>query len=109
MKQQILLALTLGAIGCSGGAVAEKLGLVESPTASPDGFSMVGSKTLTEEQISRLLYLQWPQSAEAIEDLLGYPNVRETNADYYVMPNGKSLTIFFSEGKAVQFAIGESR
>lgn len=110
MKNYLFIGLALSAIGCSGGAVAEKVGLVEAPlTQQPDGFVMVESGKVSEAQLVRFLYLQFPQSAEAIESVLGIPYLRDDAADYYRLQNGKNLTVYYADGKAVRFSIGESK
>lgn len=72
----ILLGLKLGSVGAialgavGGGAIAalEPWGLGEG---------------LTPEQAAAVPYLAWPQSYEAMVDLLGYPDARDESADWY--------------------------
>jgi len=91
-------------------AVGQQTGLVahgEGP--GPDAFKMVGSSgQLTQYQTTTLLHLNWPQSHQAIASVLGTPNSRDTNADYYTLPNGHTATIHYSGGDATGYSLGDS-
>jgi hypothetical protein len=43
---------------------------------------------ITNDQAVSVLYLQWPQSQQAITSLLGSPNQRSAESDWYLRPGG---------------------
>lgn len=121
----LLLAFQIVAMGCStearelwaddlaeltdGAAIASKTGLQpQQSEPSVDAFEMVGSGDLTKQQLNSVFYLQWPQSHEAMAGLLGQPKYRDDGADYYTMPNGHSLTVYYAGGVATGYSLGDS-
>lgn len=77
--------------------------------ASSKAYTMVGTQQLTEHQMLSVLYLNWPQSYQAMSSLLGAPEVRDDGADYYTMPNGNQLAILYnSSGMATGYSLGDS-
>lgn len=46
---------------------------------------------ITDEQINQLNHLIWPQSYDAIKNLVGYPAYRDGQLDYYRNPNTGTL------------------
>lgn len=91
-------------------AVSQEIGLVGADSGpSADAFTMVGSADqLTVQQLNTVLHLGWPQSYQAIEGVLGRPHTRDTYADYYTMPNGHILTVYYSGGNATGYSLGDS-
>ena len=122
----LLLACQVVAIGCSTEshqlwaddlaeltqeqvAIASKTGLQpQQGKPSADAFVMAGNGNVTKQQLTSVLYLQWPQSYGAMFNLLGSPAKRDDWADYYVMPNGHSLTVYYANGVATGYSLGDS-
>ena len=73
-----------------------------------DAFVMVATGQVNEAQINSLFWLTWPQSHEAMTDLLGYPAQQDDHADYYTMPNGHGLTVYYNGGYAFGYSLGDS-
>lgn len=58
---------------------------------------------LSIEQAASVPYLQWPQSYEAMIDLLGYPDARDEQSDFYNLPSGGHIRIDYSGPIAVSY------
>ncbi|MEO1351313.1 MAG: hypothetical protein AAFW84_21305 [Cyanobacteria bacterium J06635_15] len=90
-------------------AVASKTGLqAQQGQTKAEAFTMAGGSALTDHQLLSVLYLQWPQSHEAIAGLLGTPGYRDDQADYFTMPNGHTLTVYYAGGEAIGYTLGDS-
>lgn len=96
--------------GSGGAAVAQNTGFQKSTDAEPtEAFNMVGSSgAVTSDQLAKLFYLSWPQSGEAMVDLLGQPAQRDQTRDFYRMPNGHWLVIYYDPTGAYGFSMGDS-
>ena len=65
------------------------------PSAAPSlGLQPYGvDGELSETDITRLLYLQFPQSYNAISNEFGFSAYRDSTTDYYKLPNGRWAAI----------------
>lgn len=100
--------------GQGGAAVASPTGFQPQPASDPsnEAFNMVGSTgSVTEKQLERLFFLNWPQSADAMVSLLGQPKARDAEYDYYVMPNGHYVLVHYNPaaGTAYGFSLDDSQ
>ncbi|MGD1858179.1 MAG: hypothetical protein ACFB2W_28415 [Leptolyngbyaceae cyanobacterium] len=103
-----LISDVVNAIAAEAVAVVEETEQ-EFQEPSSKAYTMVGSQQLSEHQVLSVLYLSWPQSYKAVSSLLGAPDARDNQADYYTMPNGNQLAILYSSsGMATGYTLGDS-
>ncbi|MEM9906131.1 MAG: hypothetical protein AAF921_14025 [Cyanobacteria bacterium P01_D01_bin.44] len=116
-KQQLaddLAELTRGEVAVSVAmpkAIASKVGFqAEHSQPTDEAFVMAGDGQLNAQQVKTVVvHLAWPQSYEAIYGKLGNPARRDDQADYYVMPNGHQMTIYYdAQGIATGYSLGDS-
>ncbi|NJM57153.1 MAG: hypothetical protein HC857_06570 [Synechococcales cyanobacterium RU_4_20] len=59
---------------------------------------------LSAEQAASVPFLQWPQSYEAMINLLGYPDARDEQSDFYTLSDGRGhIRINYSGPVAVSY------
>jgi hypothetical protein len=58
---------------------------------------------LTDDQAVSVLYLQWPQSYEAIKNLLGSPQQRSEASDWYLRRGGAVRIDYDRDGNAIGY------
>ena len=100
-------------IGCSNGSqvslLSEPAEAVAPSAVPPAGLEPYGlDGTLNESEIKALLYLQFPQSYEAISERFGFPAYRDNNADYYKLPNERWVAIYYSGYTATGYRFSDS-
>ena len=105
--------ITAFLIGCSSsGQISLLSEPVEAvaPSAVPpvrlEPYGLEGE--LNESEIKALLYLQFPQSYEAISERFGFPAYRDNAADYYKLPNGRWVAIQYSGYTATGYRFSDS-
>ena len=100
-------------IGCSNGGqvslLSEPAEAVAPSAVPPAGLEPYGlDGELNESEIKALLYLQFPQSYEAISERFGFPAYRDSAADYYKLPNGRWVAIQYSGYTATGYRFSDS-
>ncbi|MEL7505281.1 MAG: hypothetical protein AAFN18_22765 [Cyanobacteria bacterium J06554_6] len=76
---------------------------------SAKAFTTTSTGQLSVQQLSSFLHLAWPQSSDALYDMLGNPRYTDPGvADYWTMPNGHDLTVYYKHGKATGYSLGDS-
>lgn len=58
---------------------------------------------LSDEQAVSVLYLQWPQSYSAIRNLLGSPQQRSEESDWYLRRGGAVRIDYDRDGNAIGY------
>ena len=82
---------------------------VQSSAAPPPGLQPYGvDGELSETDITRLLYLQFPQSYNAISNEFGFPAYRDSTTDYYRLPNGRWAAIRYVGATAMEVNFSDS-
>ena len=82
---------------------------VEPSAVPPAGLQPYGvDGELSEADIKALLYLQFPQSYEAISDRFGFPAYRDSTTDYYKLPNGRWVAIQYAGKTATGLKFSDS-
>ncbi|ESA32747.1 hypothetical protein N836_24360 [Leptolyngbya sp. Heron Island J] len=108
------VALTIAfLIGCSNGSqislLSEPAEAVAPSAVPPAGLEPYGlDGELNESEIKALLYLQFPQSYEAISERFGFPAYRDSTADYYKLPNSRWVAIYYSGYTATGYRFSDS-
>ena len=100
-------------IGCSNGS---QISLLSEPAeaVAPSAVPPVGLKPygldgeLSEAEIKALLYLQFPQSYDAILNRFGFPAYRDSTTDYYKLPNGRWAAIQYTGTTATGIKFSDS-
>ncbi|MEM9804917.1 MAG: hypothetical protein AAF959_06530 [Cyanobacteria bacterium P01_D01_bin.56] len=100
-------------IGCSNGSqislLSEPAEAVAPSAVPPAGLEPYGlDGELNESEIKALLYLQFPQSYEAISERFGFPAYRDSGADYYQLPNDRWVAIYYSGYTATGYRFSDS-
>ena len=100
-------------IGCSNGSqislLSESAEAVAPSAVPPAGLEPYGlDGELNESEIKALLYLQFPQSYEAISERFGFPAYRDSGADYYQLPNERWVAIYYSGYTATGYRFSDS-
>ncbi|NEP20085.1 MAG: hypothetical protein F6J97_24910 [Leptolyngbya sp. SIO4C1] len=100
-------------LGCSQSELAELLGEpveATSVTAAPppdlQPYGLDGQ--LNESELRALLYLQFPQSYEAMKARFGFPAYRDGVADYYQLPNHRWVAIVYAGKTATGYRFSDS-
>ncbi|MEM1242770.1 MAG: hypothetical protein AAGI45_23310, partial [Cyanobacteria bacterium P01_H01_bin.26] len=75
-----------------------------SPALEPYGID----GELSQAEIEALLYLQFPQSYNAISDRFGFPAYRDSTTDYYKLPNGRWAAIQYAGTTATGLRFSDS-
>lgn len=92
--------LLLLALGAYAGVL-----LANSLPALADTAAAYGTRDgITQEQAAAVPWLAWPQSYSAMVDLLGYPDFRGADADWYRRPDGGHIRIDYDGAKAINYA-----
>jgi hypothetical protein len=103
MKKRTIILIA--AIGITAG--------IESEMYARPGFDYRPSKTaiqygtdrtLSWREVDRFKSLSYPQSRRAITRTFGSGSYRDRDNDYYRLPNGRFLTVRYSERRAVNFS-----
>ena len=82
---------------------------VESSAVPSAGLQPYGvDGELSQADIKALLYLQFPQSYEAISGRFGFPAYRDSTADYYKLPNGRWVAIQYAGKTATGLKFSDS-
>ena len=82
---------------------------VEPSAAPPAGIQPYGvDGELSEADIKALLYLQFPQSYEAISGRFGFPAYRDSTSDYYGLPNGRWVAVQYTGTTATGIKFSDS-
>ena len=82
---------------------------VEPSAVPPAGMQPYGvDGELSEADIKALLYLQFPQSYEAISSRFGFPAYRDSITDYYKLPNGRWVAIQYAGKTATGLKFSDS-
>ena len=82
---------------------------VEPSAAPPPGLQPYGvDGELSEADIKALLYLQFPQSYDAISQRFGFPAYRDSVSDYYKLPNGRWVAIQYAGTTATGLKFSDS-
>ncbi|MEA5464642.1 hypothetical protein [Leptothoe sp. PORK10 BA2] len=82
---------------------------VEPAAAPPPGLQPYGvDGELSEADIKALLYLQFPQSYDAISQRFGFPAYRDSVSDYYKLPNGRWAAIQYAGTAATGLKFSDS-
>ena len=105
----LLFGLTGMISACSESATATGTGLQPATNQRQSFVAFGHEQPLTEQQLTRLFYLSWPQSHDAIASLLGQPH--QTNpgvAESYLMGNGHYATIHYQGGTATGYSLDDS-
>lgn len=100
-------------VGCSSGSqislLSEPAEAVAPSAVPPAGLEPYGlDGELNESEIKSLLYLQFPQSYEAISERFGFPAYRDSTADYYKLPNERWVAIQYSGYNATGYRFSDS-
>lgn len=82
--------------------------LEPSAAPSPDLEPYALDGTLNEAEIKALLYLQFPQSYDAISQRFGFPAYRDSTTDYYKLPNGRWAAIQYAGTTATGLKFSDS-
>ncbi|MBD2054472.1 hypothetical protein H6F88_00210 [Oculatella sp. FACHB-28] len=90
---------------CPAPADATSPATTPAPGTQPYGLD----GTFQTEDILTLQYLSFPQSYTAIKDRFGFPAYRDSQADYYKLPNGNWAAIYYdSSGNAIAYSFSDS-
>ncbi|WP_250565517.1 hypothetical protein [Adonisia turfae] len=113
MKGLAISITTVLLIGCSNGSqislLSEPVEAVAPSALPPVGLEPYGlDGELNESEIRALLYLQFPQSYEAISERFGFPAYRDSAADYYKLPNERWVAIYYSGYTATGYRLSDS-
>ena len=100
-------------IGCSNGSqislLSEPAEAVAPSAVPPAGLEPYGvDGELNESEIRALLYLQFPQSYDAISQRFGFPAYRDSTTDYYKLPNGRWAAIQYAGTTATGLKFSDS-
>ncbi|MBE9068605.1 hypothetical protein IQ260_18320 [Leptolyngbya cf. ectocarpi LEGE 11479] len=79
-----------------------------SAVPSPDLEPYALDGELNKAEIKALLYLQFPQSYDAISERFGFPAYRDSTADYYKLPNGRWVAIQYAGKTATGLRFSDS-
>jgi hypothetical protein len=71
------------------------------PTQSATVMNYGTGDGLTVEQSAALPHIAFPQSYTAMVSRFGYPDARDSRADYYDMANGHRVAVVYSDRAAV--------
>ena len=100
-----LLILSAFLTSCMSPAYAPPMGPLPGEF-SPDGGSQYGSNgVVSDALVLEVAWLAWPQTRQAMTNLIGYPMHFSTYADYYQAPGGQWLVIHYSGPQAVGFSM----
>jgi hypothetical protein len=113
MKRTVLVSTLLLLVSCSQSELSSFLGepveATTPPAAPPAGLEPYGlDGQLSETDIKALLYLQFPQSYEAMQDRFGFPAYRDGAADYYELPNNRWVAVDYSGATATGYRFSDS-
>ncbi len=106
-KVAIACAIAVASIGAPG--MAQATGLIDQlnhylsgDTTQPIAPMNYGTGDgLTSEQSIALRNIAFPQSYPAMVSRFGYPDARDSRADYYDMANGHRVAVVYSDRSAV--------
>jgi hypothetical protein len=74
----------------------------------PQGAMPYGNGRLSPRETTTLMYLEFPQSYDAIKNSLGFPSYRTAAADYYQLPDGRWVMLTYNqENKAIAMQVGD--
>jgi hypothetical protein len=117
---RIAIAPAVVALGCSALGCADSFLLVPPADATRIGFqpgtAAPGPEAqsrglegeLSQAELEKLFWLQWPQSAVTMRKEFGIPNKEEPTADYYQIQGTQAWVkvIYARQGEAIGFQIG---
>lgn len=109
-----VVALGCAALGCADSlllapADATRIGFQPGTAApGPEALSRGLEGELSQAELEKLFWLQWPQSAVTMRREFGIPNKEEAAADYYRIEGTQTWVkiIYTPKGEAIGFHIG---
>lgn len=108
----LISALSAGVAGCEDAIATGSYKEFGSWTAGSgdqaagETMEFTAAKSLSDEQVMAIAYLQFPQTYESMKDRFGIPSRRDAANDYYIVGStGKEIAIQYDGRTATGYSV----